>query len=206
MKGRRLGLVALVTLSAVVVVWVIATKSGNDSDGNGRSTTTRSTSPSTQTGPDSTQDPGSVATEEILAGVAEPEPAARAAGTIQTDDGAQPADAEVLAVQANRDSTLLIWRLRTGGAVLGLRPQTVGEDVRSRNGIGTGGIVLLTDKMLLQPFVGSDVGCVCSMQPVKIDRVGQVLTGLYPPIPADVKRLDVRIPGFPVLDDVVVSR
>jgi outer membrane protein OmpA-like peptidoglycan-associated protein len=130
-------------------------------------------------------------------------------GTFDGEDGPQAAVAAVLEVHAGADSTLVTWRLRAEGTAVRVPAGTFQDALLSTGASGTDGVLLETGDEIVRPYRRDQAGtkgCLCSEPPTTVDRDGQDLAGLYPPIPGDVDRVDVRIPGFETFEDVVVVR
>ena len=136
-----------------------------------------------------------------------------ARGSVDTysDSGRmQPAVAEIVAVEAGSSGTVLRWRLKSAGAPLRLRPSTLSSSEQPALGATEVTLVDPAGKELAKPFrfrAGDyGVSCVCSSTPNEVDQTGQELSGLYPPFSQAPTRVEIRIPGFPPITGVPVTR
>ncbi|MGH9153663.1 MAG: hypothetical protein ACRD03_14970, partial [Acidimicrobiales bacterium] len=133
-----------------------------------------------------------------------------AEGSVETSAGARPAIAEVLAVEVEDAAILLRWRLRSTGETLVLRATTFssfGQPSRSATEVA---LVDPAGQELARPFrtrgTSFGISCICSFVPNEVDGTGQELTGLYPRFSRDAPEVEVRIPGFPPITGVPVTR
>ncbi len=149
----------------------------------------------------------------LLGAGAEAAPLARAQGSVDTysDSGRmQPAVAEILAVEVGPSGTLLRWRLRSTGALLNLRSSLFSSSAQPSGSASDIALVNPAANELAKPFRYRPgqfgISCVCSSVPDKVDQTGQELTGLYPPFSQEPTQVEIRIPGFPAITGIPVTR
>ena len=213
-RSRSVLVVAAVAVVAVLLMAVLATVlgGGDERDGGGPGTSSATTAAG---GPESAlaRDAEKL-TRALLAPADDPAPAVAAAqGTVQTNEEprAQPAVAEILAVEVGPSSILLRWRLRSTAGSLDLDGLTFAPPTEPSSSSLLG--VALVDPVgreSVRPYVFRareyGVSCVCSIVPVEIDRRGQELSGLYPLFTTAPAQVEVHIPGFPPIGVPVTRR
>lgn len=196
-KARLVAGGAVVLLAAVLGLALCTGGGGNGGNGPGPGGSS-----------ESLRDQGARVARDLLAGPDAEPSIGSATGTVETvGQGAQPAVAEVLAVEVGPNDTLLRWRLKSTGPLLSVLGSTLGASTQ----VDARGVAVFdpsAQKLFRSPLFSSSSGnsCVCSLTPVKLDGKGQVLTGLYLPLPPGASRVEVRIPGFPPITDVPVKR
>lgn len=212
----RRGLLAGAAAVAVAVVVVLAgVLGGGDGGGNGTGTGEPPQGTPTTAGG---RTPLARDAEQVTRALLDPAddlPAAVASaqGSVETAGGPErvPAVAEIVAVEAGSDDILLRWRLRSAGGVVEV--DVISLSAGSQRGDTTGGVVLVdpVSREEAGPYRyrtqdGSPGVCICSISPVNVDGRGQELSGLYPLFSTTPSQVDVRIPGFPPITGVPVTR
>lgn len=115
-----------------------------------------------------------------------------------------PAVAEIIAVEAEGASLLLRWRLKSAGETLRLRATTFSGDSPSFQATEVA-MVSPAGQESARPY-RTDQGCICSSVPTDVDTTGQAMSGLYPMFSAVPAEVEIRIPGFPPIGGVPVTR
>lgn len=203
-RGRAAGVVAVVVAAVAVVLVVLGPCGGGGGPGGtGNGDGSTATSRATQ----ALEAQAKQVTAAVLGGDGAGTAVASAQGTVRTYGGVQPAVAEVLSVEMTGSAILLRWRLKSTGPLLDLRPETLRESPGTE-----AADVALVDPVAQRQAKPSrfkesfGVRCTCSIVPNGIDGTGQILTGLYPLLAEDTKQVEVRIPGFPPIQNVTVTR
>jgi hypothetical protein len=173
-------------------------------------------SPSTGAGGNPSRAPESSTAQKLVQDLLEGEeilsPLATIQGDLALNNDQSPVTVDILAVRASPETTLLRWRLRSGGAE---RVRTFTMSLSASPSIANTSGVRLVDasgNQRLRPFTitpqtgGSDRGCVCSPTPANVGSTGLQLYALYPPLSPDATTVDVVIPGLPIAENVPVTR
>lgn len=209
MRRRRWLLLPAALL--LLVALAVALRWGDDDGGQAqRPASPREEPPATTSRSNPAAGDGTARVVEDLLARRPEEAVATGTGVIRTyeDDPEADAVAEILAVEAGEASTVLRWRVRTTQGVVRVHPNTFRERA---GGTDLADVVLVdsTSATLAKPFrfkTGYGTRCVCSAVPRVLDDEGQVLTGLYPPLPGGARTVEVRIPGFAAITDVPITR
>ncbi len=199
-RGVLVGTLAVVVLVAVAILGPCRGGGGGGGSHDGSTTTPPGSS-------GSLKDQAKKVTASVLGGGGSQPALGSAQGSVRTFDGPQAAIAEVLSVETGPAAVLLRWRIKSTGPTLRL----LAETFRESPGTDTADVVLVDPaaQKLAKPSRFRDkfgVRCACSTVPVEVDAKGQVLTGLYPPLSEATQQVEVRIPGFPPITNVVVTR
>lgn len=150
-------------------------------------------------------------TETLLEGDERPKPVATVRGAIALPQGSAPVEVDILAVQANAQTTLLRWRLRSGtGQPLRVRTSSLAAP----NLFDTRAVALAdaTGNQRLLPFTYRSLqrlnvtGCTCSEVPESVSADGVQLYALFPPLAPEATTVDVLIPGLPPAEKIQVTR
>lgn len=201
----RVWVPAIVAVAVVIAIAVVGPCGGGQ--GAGRPNPGGGSTGEPPTWSDSVRAQGDRIADAVLAG-GDPEPSLGSVqGTVQTFEGGAPAVAEILSVEVTAEAILLRWRLKSAGPLLKLRPDTL----RESPGTDAADVALVDPVAQKQakPSRFKDrnaLRCTCSSVPLSIDAEGQIVTGFYPPLAEETKQVEVRIPGFPPITNVAVTR
>lgn len=204
--GRTVGAAVVALVAIVAIAGFLIVRGGTDGGGNGSGDGGRGGGGAT-----TTQRAGARAdalAARILA-VADEEPVsvAGAEGTVRTFDGDATARVDVISVEVDDRGTVVTWRIASTSGPLRLRPNTFHEG----DGVNVSGVGLVDvgANTLARPYRFSAKyrqRCVCSETPRVVDADGQLLSGLYPPLPPQTATVQLRVPGFPPIDGLPVTR
>jgi ABC-type glycerol-3-phosphate transport system substrate-binding protein len=192
--------VGAITVAAVAGVVALAISACSGDDKPAPPTSPASTSASSSPGASS-----GALTDESAAVLAwtPPAPVARTAGKLAARSGQEksptvPATAEIVSVQASDASTILTWQLSssTDLSAQGLTLNSIHgarfwpDAVRLVDPAGKKSYAVNTMD------VDTNTYCVCSAYPIHVGADPVRMTSEYPPLPATVTSVSVRIPNF----------
>ena len=207
----RTGLIVAVVVAVLAVVFGVITLGRDDGDGGSDGAQPPSSRGSGGDRPALAEE-GEELQKALLGAGSDTPPVGSAQGTVDTYDSRrmQPAVAEIVAVEIGPSGTLLRWRIKSTGEPLSLRPSTFSSPEQP-SGVGSDiALVSPAGKELAKPFRYRPgqfgVSCVCSSIPTKVDRTGHELSGLYPAFSQEPTQVEVRIPGFPPIAGIPVTR
>lgn len=138
-----------------------------------------------------------------------PAPVAKTQGQLDlnAEEGAAPATAEIISVQASDISTILTWQLSTAADLPVQGPSLTSP---AANGFFPSAVRLI-DPVAKKSYavntmkVASVSYCVCATYPLHVGPDPVRMTAEYPALPATVTSVSVRIPKFAPVT-VVVTR
>lgn len=207
----KAGLIVAVVVAVLAVLFGVITSGRDNGEGGGGGVQPPSSTASGGDRPALAEEGAQLQKALLVAGTDTP-PVGSAQGMVDTYDSRrmQPAVAEIVAVEIGPSGTLLRWRIKSTGDPLSLRPSTFSSREQP-SGVGSDiALVNPAVKELTKPFRYRPgqfgISCVCSSVPTKVDRTGQELSGLYPAFSQEPTQVEVRIPGFPPITGVPVTR
>ncbi|QTE29961.1 hypothetical protein [Pengzhenrongella sicca] len=142
-------------------------------------------------------------------------PLATVTGALASDTTPIPATIEVTQVRASADSTLVTFTLKNvDDSDPTVNPKAFNADQPGTFDIRGITLIDAVAKQRLQPYVGRPVDdlevglplCACSDAPLQMSTEGQLLSAIFPPLDEGTKTVTLELVGFPLLEDLPVSR